>query len=372
MRIAIDIRRIEDFGVGTYIQNLVRKLASRDRENNYLLLGNRKKVSEAAALSGNFQVVEWGDTRDSWWMHVKLHQTLQAYGVDLLHIPHMKMAPLLPCRYLMTVHDVADFLYSQDRGLRQTIQFRLVRRSLARAQRILAVSQSTKRDIENLFGIPSQKITVVENAIDERFIQSSRREEKLLVLERYQVTDPFLLYVGSARPQKNIPRLIEAFAVIKGELLEHPVYRKLKLLIIGDELSEHPDLRRTVVRTRMQNDVRFLGFVPIETLRVFYQAAEVFVFPSLYEGFGLPPLEAMAQGTPVVTSNVSSLPEVVGDAAVLVHPENVFDIARGVQQVLLDPDLREELRRRGHRQFARYSWERSILQVLEIYAEAAA
>jgi glycosyltransferase involved in cell wall biosynthesis len=150
------------------------------------------------------------------------------------------------------------------------------------------------------------------------------------------------------------------------------VYHRLKLLIIGDELSEHPDLRRTVVRTRMQDHVRFLGYVPIETLRVFYQAAEVFVFPSLYEGFGLPPLEAMAQGTPVVTSNVSSLPEVVGDAAVLVHPENVFDIARGVQQVLLDPELRQELRARGQRQLAKYSWERSIVRVLELYAEAAA
>ena len=159
---------------------------------------------------------------------------------------------------------------------------------------------------------------------------------------------------------------------MKGELHEHPVYRKLKLFIIGDELSEHRDLRRTVIRTRMQDHVRFLGFVPIETLRVFYQSAEVFVFPSLYEGFGLPPLEAMSQGTPVVTSNVSSLPEGVGDAAVLVHPENVFDIARGVQQVLLDPELRRELRQRGQRQFARYSWERSIVQVLDLYAEAAA
>jgi glycosyltransferase involved in cell wall biosynthesis len=186
------------------------------------------------------------------------------------------------------------------------------------------------------------------------------------------VKDPFLLYVGSARPQKNVPRLIEAFAVIRGELREHPQFNKLKLLIIGDELSENPALRQTVVRTRMQEHVRFMGFVPIETLRVFYQAAEVFVFPSLYEGFGLPPLEAMAQGTPVVTSNVSSLPEVVGDAAVLVHPENVFDIAHGVQQVLLDPELRRELRERGQRQLARFSWERSVDQVLELYEEAAA
>ena len=372
MRIAIDIRRIEDFGVGTYIRNLVRTLVSRDRDNSYFLLGDPKKVSEVASLPEKFQIVEWGDTKDSWWRHVKLHQLLQAYGVDLFHIPHLGIAPLVPCRYLMTVHDVADFLYGPGPGFRQTLKLRLVRRSLERASRIVAVSHATKQDIENLFRIPADKILVVENAIDERFIHSSRREERRLALERYQVTDPFLLYVGSAKPQKNLPRLIEAFAVVKGELLEHPVFRKLKLLIIGDELSEHPDLRRTVVRTRMQEHVRFLGFLPIETLRVFYQAAEVFVFPSLYEGFGLPPLEAMSQGTPVVTSNVSSLPEVVGDAAVLVHPENVFDIARGIQQVLLDPEMRQELRQRGQLQLARFSWDRSIGQMLDLYAEAAA
>jgi len=372
MRIAINVCRIGDFGVGTYIRNLVRTLAARDRENSYILLGDPKKVAEDMALPENFQVVASCDPRESWWNHVKLHRLLRAYGVNLLHIPHLAVAPLVPCRYLMTVHDIADFLYGPTRGLQQAMRFRLAQRSLARATRIMAVSQATRQDIENLFAIPSEKITVVENAIDERFIQSSRREESRLVLERHQVSDPFLLYVGSARPQKNVPRLIEAFAVIRGELQDHPVYHRLKLLIIGDELSEHPDLRRTVIRTRMQDHVRFLGYVPIETLRVFYQAAEVFVFPSLYEGFGLPPLEAMAQGTPVVTSNVSSLPEVVGDAAVLVHPENVFDIARGVQQVLLDPELRQELRRRGQRRLARFSWERSIVQVMNLYAEAAA
>jgi glycosyltransferase involved in cell wall biosynthesis len=272
----------------------------------------------------------------------------------------------------MTVHDLADFLYPRHFGWEQNMRLRMVRRTLNRAQRIVAVSKATQRDVENLFGVPSSRISVIGNAIDERFVQSGRREEQRLVLERYRVTDPFLLYVGSARPQKNLPRLIEAFAVVKADLKDHPVYGKLKLLIIGDELSEYPDLRRSVIRTRVQQDVRFLGYVPVEILRVFYQAAEVFVFPSLYEGFGLPPLEAMAQGTPVVTSNVSSLPEVVGDAAVLVAPENVFDIARGIERALLDEDLRQQLRLRGQRQISRFSWERSIHQVLEIYAEAAA
>ena len=372
MRIAINVCRIGDVGVGTYIRNLVRTLAARDRENRYFLLGDEAKITQETALPDNFEVIRWCEAGASWWSHMRLHRLLQSFGVNLLHIPHLAMAPLVPCRYLMTVHDVGEFLYGPRQGFKQTMRFRMVQRSLAKASRLMAVSHATKQDIENLFAISPDKITVVENAIDERFVRTSRREEGRLVLERHQVKDPFLLYVGSARPQKNIPRLIEAFAVIRGELHEHPQFHKLKLLIIGDELSENPVLRQTVVRTRMQEHVRFLGYVPVETLRVFYQAAEVFVFPSLYEGFGLPPLEAMAQGTPVVTSNVSSLPEVVGDAAILVHPENVFDIAKGVQQVLLDPELRKVLRERGKQQLARFSWERSIGQVMDIYSDIGA
>ncbi|MGB0049954.1 MAG: glycosyltransferase family 1 protein, partial [Terriglobales bacterium] len=145
----------------------------------------------------------------------------------------------------------------------------------------------------------------------------------------------------------------------------------LKLIIIGDDLSSHPRLRRTVVRGGVQNDVRFLGFVPIEVLRIFYDVAKVFAFPSLYEGFGLPPLEAMAHGTPVVTSNTSSLPEVVGNAALLVNPENVFEIRRGLQRALLDSVLREQMKQRGYEQAQRFSWIASVARILEIYREVA-
>ena len=372
MRIAIDVRRIEDFGVGTYIRNLVRTLAASDSQNEYTLLGREEQLARIAPLPPNFRVVAWEDRPCSWRQNLRLHRQLRSCSLDLLHIPYLREALVVPCRYLMTVHDLAEFLYPRHVGWRQKARWRMVRRTLQRAERILAVSRATQRDLENLFGIPASDVTVIENAIDERFLQSGRREEQRLVRERYRVTDPFLLYVGSARPQKNLPRLVEAFAVVKGELRSHPVYDKLKLLIVGDELSEYPDVRRSVIRSRVQEDVRFLGYVPVEILRVFYQAAEVFVFPSLYEGFGLPPLEAMAQGTPVVTSNVSSLPEVVGDAAVLVEPENVFEIARGISLALLDEELREQLRLRGHRRISRFSWERSVRQVLEIYSEAVA
>ena len=159
--------------------------------------------------------------------------------------------------------------------------------------------------------------------------------------------------------------------MLRGDLENHPVYKDLRLIIIGDEISRYPAVRRAVIKTRVEDVVRFLGFVPFETLRVFFEAAAAFVFPSLYEGFGLPPLEAMASGTPVVTSNVSSLPEVVGDAAVLVNPENVFDIARGIREALLDQNLRTDLIRKGYRQTRRFSWAQTARQVLEIYQEVA-
>ncbi len=182
---------------------------------------------------------------------------------------------------------------------------------------------------------------------------------------------PFLLYVGRVSAHKNVVRIIEAFSALKTELAKECQYPDLKLIIIGDDVSSHPDLRRTVRRSGVGRDVRFLGFVPIDILRIFYDAAKVFVFPSLYEGFGLPPLEAMAHGTPVVTSNTSSLPEVVGDAAVLVNPENVFEIMRGIHSALLDPILRAGMKRRSVAQVAKFSWEASVRQLLKTYRMAA-
>ena len=139
--------------------------------------------------------------------------------------------------------------------------------------------------------------------------------------------------------------------------------------LFGITFAGHPDLRRTVIRSGVHNEVRFFGFVPIDVLRIFYDVANVFIFPSLYEGFGLPPLEAMAHGTPVVTSNTSSLPEVVGNAAVLVNPENVFEIMRATHRVLVDQALREKLRQRGYEQAKRFSWDSSARRILRIYKE---
>ena len=187
------------------------------------------------------------------------------------------------------------------------------------------------------------------------------------VRERYQLNDPFILYAGNIKPHKNLERLIEAFHIIRKGELEH-----VKLLIIGDEISKYAALRRAVHRYKLHKHVRFFGFVPDETLAILYRLARVFVFPSLYEGFGLPPLEAMASGTPVITSNVSSLPEVVGDAAMLIDPYEPDAIAGAMRRVLMDDRLRDDMRERGLARAREFSWGRSVRRVREIYDEVLA
>jgi glycosyltransferase involved in cell wall biosynthesis len=242
------------------------------------------------------------------------------------------------------------------------------RRGALRASRVITVSHATRRDIEHVLHIPSSRIRTIYSAPDPAFTDGHCDEgSDRQVLDRYSIHYPFILYAGTIRPQKNIPRLIEAFGVLRSDLEHTDKYSGLRLIIIGDELSRYPAVRRAVAETRMEPLVRFLGFVPLETLRVFYRAAAAFAFPSLYEGFGLAPLEAMACGTPVVASDIPSLVEAVGDAAELVSPDNVFDIARGLREVLLDDHRRRILSEAGIQQARRFHWDTTAREVLAVY-----
>ena len=365
------MRRIGAFGVGTYARNIVRTLAQLDAENQYFLIGAPERLRELGTLPANFKAIAFPRETSSPAYYLDFHALLRKLKADVLHVPYLTWQPLLaPCPYVLTVHDLLLFYQRAWNGSARWLYDWLTRRSLRKAARILAVSQFTRNELVRLHSVPPGKIEVVYNAIDDRLARGHASDaDRQMIAERYQVNYPFLLYAGNIKPHKNVVRTIEAFSALKAELQKSDRFPDLKLIIIGDELSQHPDLRRTVVRGGVQNDVRFLGFLPIDALRIFYDAAKVFVFPSLYEGFGLPPLEAMAHGTPVVTSNVSSLPEVVGDAAVLVNPENVFEIMHALHRVLLDQPLREQMKERGYRQVQRFSWEKSARQVLETYRQ---
>ena len=369
MRVAIDIRRAGDYGLGTYIRNIVNQLARIDDNSRYLLIGEKRHLAEFDSLPNNFELLEYAHQPGTFSTHLHLPWLLRKRRVDILHMPWFYAPAIVPSRLLITVHDLSDVLAPPVGASPpvQTGRLFFARRALNRADHIFAVSHASKRDLARFFHIPESKISVVYDAVDERFLTEPLPADADRILERHAVNSPYVLYAVNIRPQKNLPRLIEAFAVAKAELRGNPEFDQLKLLVIGESLNRHADLRRAVVRARVREDVRFLGFVPRPVLRVFYSRALAFLFPSLYEGFGLPPLEAMAHGTPVLTSNVSSLPEVFQEAALLVNPENVFDIARGIRQILTENALRQTLRRRGYERARMYSWENAARLVHAAY-----
>ncbi|MBI2680800.1 MAG: glycosyltransferase family 4 protein [Candidatus Solibacter usitatus] len=382
LKIVIDVRRIRDFGIGTYIRNLVHALAHVDSTNRYVLVTSPGEARVFAGLPAHFEVAPYAGNDQRPLDNLAFPWFLRRFSADLYHIPLNRVPACMPRPYIVTIHDMSSLLFAEQTGLRADLHRWRFRRGLQRAACVIAVSASTRRDVQNYLGIPAERVRLVYSAPDPDFFRhghaadaraagpQTEERERQRVMERYQIHYPFLLYAGNIRPQKNIPRLVEAFAVAQNELATHPVYKDLRLIIIGDEIARNPAVRRAMLHSRVENRARFLGFVPFDTLRVFYESAAAFVFPSLYEGFGLPPLEAMAAGTPVITSNVGSLPEAVGDAAMLVNPENVFDIARGIREVLLDAELRATLVRRGRERVARFSWERTAREVLEIYQDA--
>ena len=369
MRIAIDARKLRDYGIGTYVRNLLRHLSRLDSTTEYVILCRTQDCGVVEDLGENFRAVPERAAGYSVSEQLRVPMDLRREGADLFHAPHYVLPPLTPCRSVVTIHDCIHLRFPQ--YLSNRLAYAYARSALwiatHRSSRVLTVSEASKRDILRYYRVPPPKIDVIYNAIDERFGAVPDEEEVERVRERYQLNDPFVLYAGNIKPHKNLERLIEAFHTIRRGELEH-----VKLLIIGDEISKYATLRRAVHKYKLHKHVRFFGFVPDQTLAILYRLAGVFVFPSLYEGFGLPPLEAMASGTPVITSNVSSLPEVVGDAAILIDPYQPDAIADAMRRVLTDTALREDLRRRGLERVREFSWDRSVRRVREIYEEVLA
>lgn len=367
--IVIDVRRLGDFGIGTYIRNLVQALARHDKESRYTLVTLPKHSEELAGLGPKFRTVEYSRPDTDVLQNAAFPFFLRGLHPDLVHIPLNSVPYWLQRPYVVTIHDMSSLLYPARGDVRGAMHQERYRRGAARAERIIAVSHSTRRDIESFMRIPTERIRTIYSAPDPVFAQEPDTSQDQQILQRYSIQPPFILYAGTIRPQKNVPRLVEAFAVIRSELENHPLFGQLKLVIIGDELSRYPAVRRAVVATRVEPFVRFLGFVPLNTLKVFYRAATIFAFPSLHEGFGLAPLEAMACGTPVVASDVPALVEAVGDAAELVTPDNLFDVARGLRSVLLDENRRRELSQIGRTRAQRFDWDDTARSVLDVYRE---
>jgi glycosyltransferase involved in cell wall biosynthesis len=366
MRIAIDARKLHDFGIGTYIRNVLSGLARIDNETEYIALCLPADVEAIHELGPNFRAVAESARPYSLGEQFWIPLSLVRERAHLLHEPHYVLPPATRCRSVVTIHDCIHLMFPQYLPSRAAYVYAraMMWSAVHKSDRILTVSEASKRDILRFFGVDAAKVEVIYNAIDERFLAPPDEVRMDQVRQRYQLDHPFLLYVGNIKPHKNLERLIDAFGRVRAAGRSD-----LRLVIIGDEISKYPTLRQAVHRHRLDKFVRFLGFQPYDTLAAFYRLARAFVFPSLYEGFGLPPLEAMACGTPVVTSNVSSLPEIAGGAAILVDPYDPASIADGIMCATTEGPARAQLIERGLSRARDFSWAQSVRATHRIYME---
>ena len=295
----------------------------------------------------------------------QLHRAARELELDVLHDP-CGIAPFLvprgtaPYARVTTVCDAIPLVYPRTQPLLTRAVFHtLVRASGRTADAIVTISEASRRDLVRTLGLPDEKIHVTLLATNESAAPLPA-EAVEAILTRLGATPPYLLYVGALHPRKNLPRVLEAFARVRADAPE------ATLVIVGPPSWGASDVLRHVL-ARTGDGVTFTGFVSDADLQALYQGAHALVFPSLYEGFGLPPLEAMAAGTPVVTSNVSSLPEVVGDAALLVDPTSVDGIADAMARLMRDDELRVDLARRGRERSRAFSWAATARATLEVY-----
>ncbi|RMH20417.1 MAG: glycosyltransferase family 1 protein [Acidobacteria bacterium] len=362
--IAIDARKLRDFGIGTYVRNLIRHLAELDGENRYLLLtapGDRERLAD---LPSNFRTVTVRSPVYSLRELVTLSWRLYRLRVDLYHSTHYVLPAVLPCPVVVTIHDIIHLLYPEFLPNRLAFYYaeRMIRRAVNRSDRIIAVSENTRKDLMRYFRLSGEKIEVVYNGIDEAFLTPLPGDVVERWLRDLGVPRPYLLFVGNPKPHKNLDNVVKAYAkALELHDFPHP------LVCVGDRGGVELKVRLRAQQLGIEDRILLLGHVAQEALPALYQGASVFLYPTLYEGFGLPVVEAMASGAPVITSNTSALKEIAAGYAHLVNPLDVDGIARAIVQCVSDEDHRASLRSLGLRRAREFRWQRAAEQTLAIY-----
>jgi glycosyltransferase involved in cell wall biosynthesis len=358
-------------GIGRYVRELIAALAKIDQTTDYrLFVAGATSAVLPKPPGDNFQ---WKPSRISprWyarlWHRARLPYPVEAITgkVNLYHATDFVLPPTLPgTRTLLTVHDLSFVRVPETASpaLKAYLDA-VVPRSVRRADHVLADSAATKADLIDLYGTPTDKITVLLSGVEARFKRVDDPAALQQAREKYQLSSrPFVFSVGTVQPRKNYGRLIEAVARLQSQ--GHDV----DLVIAGGHGWMEDPIYETIRAAHMEEHVRFIGFAADEDLPALYSAAVCAALPSLYEGFGIPVLEAMACGTPVVTSNVSSLPEVAGDAALTITPTDLDALTTALERLLTDRALRQSLVQRGYRRAQQFSWEASAQHLRRIYA----
>jgi glycosyltransferase involved in cell wall biosynthesis len=301
--------------------------------------------------------------------HIILPLIASKARADVYHHPHFDLPWLNSIPAIVTIHDLKYIRYAhffpELAILKRLYIKKMMARSLRRAQKIVAVSEATKHDIMDVFQIPPEKIEVIYHGLDESFLEPCIPDDSKNVYRHDKpIPENYILFVGMRRPHKNIATLIGAFKLVT----EH-YSSDVHLVIVGASYADYHEPERMVEKLNLQSNVHFLGAVTDGQLRQYYTQALMFILPSLYEGFGLPLLEAMGLGTPVIGSNISSIPEIIGDAGLLCNPNNIEDIAEKIMRLLDDESLRLQLIEMGRNRARQFTWETASAKMFEIYEE---
>ncbi|GAC1385552.1 MAG: glycosyltransferase family 1 protein [Herpetosiphon sp.] len=358
-------------GIGRYAVELLRALAALPDQLELVLLTTEREdrlglwdIFEHHALPGCRLLPALMTVGN-----IMLAHAAHRYRLDVVHDPNgiaPFLAPRGPTRRIVTIHDAVAYVYPATHNRLDNWRYHaMLPWAVQRADMVLTDSQHSLRDLKRYLNVPDRSIRYIHCGIDGRFAPVPETSERANILSQYGIAQPYLFYVGGINGRKNIARLFEAYAEVRKH---HP---QLMLVIGGKRQWQTSEIDTTLYRLDLQHHIHFTGYVDDAHLPALYSGAEAFVFPSLYEGFGFPPLEAMACGTPVITSTASSLPEVVGDAALLIDPYDVGALIAAIEQVVTDPTLRTELRERGLKRVSTFTWAHTAQKTLAAYIGAA-
>lgn len=378
MRIGIDCRTIlvpelgEKAGIGHYTYYLVRSLLSHDKENEYVLFFSHRpnpfvEFERPNVTIKHFPFARYKKFLPFSYSHLLITAVLRQARLDVFHSPANTLPLSYTGRSVITIHDLAIYKHPEWFPGQVFSTKVLVPRSLKKANRIIAVSKSTANDIEQLFKVPANKIQVVPEGVEIEFLDL--KDKNIDVRKKFGLPKNYLLFVGTLEPRKNLERLITVFGKLRQSVDDR--YKDIQLVLAGAPGFHSDRLKKTIASLKLSRHVRQLGYVSQNEKYRLMQNARALVFPSLYEGFGLPVLEAMALGTPVLTSNISSLPEVAGEAAAFVDPTDNDSMYVGLKNIVEHDDLRQRLIREGTKQYKLFSWGRTAQETLEVYRQAA-